>query len=119
MYVLWNAYSGVQSNENLKKISNKNVAWSWKLYQIWNQRQILLRFDVSYVQIGQKLTDLRKFDVGELIEGQMANSAPPTSWTTWAPRATRAMVEVEEMGAARAEKKKKKMRKKRKSWLLY
>ena len=46
------------------------------------------------------MTDLRKFEVGELIEGQYdeQRAPPPTSWTTWAPRPTRAMAEVEEMG---------------------
>ena len=37
------------------------------------------------------MTDLRKFEVGELIEGQYdERRAPqPTSWTTWVPRDVR------------------------------
>ena len=41
------------------KIYNAKVVWSWQLYHIWNRHWILIHFDVSHVQIGQKLTELR------------------------------------------------------------
>ena len=119
MCVLWSAYSGVKYNDFFK-INYKNVPWSWKYYQIWNQREILLHFDVSYVQIGQKLTDLQKIEVGEIIEGQYDER-----------RAADVMDDEGEAryarnggggghGGARSEKKNKMMKKKKMmNWLLY